>query len=106
MQWFLTCLQLASLFARKCPLDSGCREDSASTEIHAKLYDSKSKKQKRHATHIRSQLNYQNRPDDAKLPATFELILEILERQLVHLAPDVLLQEEGDSIIYSVSTKI
>ena len=48
---------------------------------------------------------YQNCPDDAQLPAPFELSLELLERQLVHLAPDVLLQEEGDSTIYSVSTR-
>ena len=48
---------------------------------------------------------YQNCPDDAQLPAPFELSLELLERQLVHLAPDVLLQGGGDSIIYCFNAK-
>ena len=42
----------------------------------------------------RFQLNYQYCSDDAQLAPPFALSLELLERQLVYLAPDVLLREE------------
>ena len=40
-------------------------------------------------------LYYQKCPDDSQLPAPLDFSLEVIERQFLHLAPDVILRGEN-----------